>query len=73
MANLPGQNKDNPPLPPNVGPQNASIETVKAVAHWNAQVEFKEIPPDLDKLLRQHAEYLAWAQGSIVGSFRFTQ
>jgi len=75
MAELPGSGTTTSPLPPlpNTGGQNASPDTVAVVARWNAQVEFRPIPPEIDALLRPHPEYLAWMQGSIVGSLRISQ
>ena len=75
MPNLPGTGTNATPLPPlpNVGGQNASPATVADVLRWNAQIEFKPMPPDLQAILSVHPEYLAWSANSFVGSFRFTQ
>lgn len=73
MPELPGAQVAETPALPNVGAQNVSHDTIETVARWNAQIEFRPVPPDLAALLAQHPEYLKWAAGSIVGSLRFAQ
>jgi hypothetical protein len=67
MASLPGQNKDNPPPLPNVGPQPVSPETQEAIARWNSSILFTPIPKSLAEILAQHPEYVSWGVDSVVG------